>query len=62
LTRSAPFLCAETSAIARSLISAVSPDGDVRLFINDDTELSGSLVEAGGCVVRHLLQMEGALT
>lgn len=60
-TRSTPFLCATNAAVARALISAVTNHDDIRLWVNNDAALSAALVASGGRVVRHMLQMDGAL-
>jgi GNAT superfamily N-acetyltransferase len=60
-SRSTPFLCAESPAVARALIEAVASEGDVRLFVHDDVALSKALIDAGGHTLRHMLQMEGSL-
>jgi hypothetical protein len=60
-TRSTPFLCAKSAAAARALIAAAVRDGEVLLFVDDDTALSRALVAAGGRVVRHMLHMDGPI-
>jgi GNAT superfamily N-acetyltransferase len=61
-TRTTPFLCATSPAVARALVEVAATEGDVRLFVHNDVALCQALVAAGGRVVRHMLQMEGQLS